>query len=224
MWASSISLSEIINEGRWKVELFAGANNSTRMTSTLPFVALGDLFMESRTTVDPQENPEKIFIYIGMENVESNTGDLIGVLQKKGIEIKSRSKTFSAGQILYGRLRPTLNKVSLCPPDIHSGICSGEFFVLNVREELVKPRVLREILSSEFVLEQVTRFIAGAALPRVSITDLATIEVPLPCIENQNRLEKSLFELDARRKKLKHAISEIPSLYGMLLRESQQLS
>lgn len=224
MWAHSISLSKIINEGRWKVELFAGANNPTRKTSALPFIALGDLFLESRITVDPQENPENIFFFIGMENVESNTGALIGNLSKKGLEIKSRTKTFSAGQILYGRLRPTLNKVCLCPPDIHSGICSGEFFVLNVREELVKPRVLREILASEFVLEQVIRFIAGAALPRVSIADLATIEVPLPPFEVQKTLEKRLLELDVRRKKLKQELSGMPSLFETALRESQQLS
>ncbi len=224
MWASAIPLAGIINEGRWKVELFAGTDAPAKKTSTLPFVALGDLFFESRATLNPQEDPDNVFIFIGMENVESNTGDLTGNLSKKGVEIKSRSKTFSEGQIIYGRLRPTLNKVYLCSSDTPNGICSGEFIVLNVREGLVRPRVLREILSSEFVLEQVIRFIAGAALPRVSFSDLASIEVPLPSVETQMKLEKSLFDLDARRKKLKKELSEIPKIFSKILLEAQKLS
>jgi restriction endonuclease S subunit len=223
MWTRSILLSEIINAGRWKAELFADRDISSLKTSNLPFFALGDLFSESRITLNPQEKPEEIFTYIGMENVESNTGDLIGDFLKKGIQIKSRSKIFSCGQILYGRLRPNLNKVILCPLNIHSGICSGEFFVLNTIEEIVRPRVLREILASEFVLTQVTRFVAGAALPRVSISDLATIEVPLPDIEIQNELEQNLLYLDNRRRYLKKELSEFPLLFELALKKSQQL-
>lgn len=224
MWTDSISFPEIINAKRWKVEYFAGVDTSKRKTSKLPFIKLGDLFLETKATLNPQEDPEKIFVYVGMENVESNTGDFVGDLSKKGVEIKSRSKIFSAGQILYGRLRPTLNKVCLCPSYIDSGICSGEFYVLSVCGALVKPRVLREILASEFVLEQVTRFIAGAALPRISISDLATIEVPLPSIEIQENIEKRLFEFDERRKNLKQELAEIPSLIARMLQKSQRLN
>ena len=129
MWTAVHNFSRLIQDGRWKVEFFSG-EAEVAPTSVYPLVSLSSLVKESRATVDPQETPERMFNYIGMENVESHVGDLVVFEPKAGADIRSRSKVFAPDNVLYGRLRPYLNKVYLAAGRVAEGICSGEFFVL----------------------------------------------------------------------------------------------
>lgn len=211
MWADTVQFKQLFNSGRWKVELYADAEDRVETTSTYPLFPLGKLFEESRVTIDPQSKSGEELTYIGMENVESNTGDLVGETTRLGGEIKSRSKVVCSGQVLYGRLRPSLNKVHLFQGKEDLVICSGEFFVLTPNKAVVLPRVLRELLASRLVLDSVIKFIGGAALPRISVSDLASIKVPVPPLKKQVELEKYLYEMDARRSSIKLELEEIPN-------------
>lgn len=211
MWHGTVIFTELLDAGRWKVESFSAGGDALSEVSEFPEVALGELFVESRVSLDPQAQPADTFTYIGMENVESGSGELTGELTCTGRSIKSRSKVVRGGQILYGRLRPTLNKVHLFAGSSHTAICSGEFLVLDVNQERIRPRVLREILSSRLVRESVVRFIGGAALPRVSLTDLASIKVPLPPLHAQQALEAQLMETDARRQQARQTLALLPA-------------
>lgn len=223
MWTDTIQSSELLSAGRWKVELFAETGVHPATSSMLPFVALGELFTESRLTTDPQTQSNEQFTYIGMENIESGSGDLIGETKRLGRDIKSRSKVVFHDQVLYGRLRPNLNKVHHFSGRQDQVICSGEFFVLNALEGVVRPRVLRQLLSSKSVVNLVTKFIGGAALPRVSISDLASIKVPLPLMEDQLKFEGFLSEIDERRASSKRELAEIPAELERRLNELLQV-
>jgi type I restriction enzyme, S subunit len=61
--------------------------------------------------------------YVGLEHIESQTGRFIGSIDP--IEVKSSTFKFTPEHLLYGRLRPYLNKVML--PDF-AGHCSTEIF------------------------------------------------------------------------------------------------
>ena len=220
MWTGTAKKTALDHLGRWSVDLFSGGDSRKAHASELPYVSLGELFRESKSTRDPQNTPNELFTYIGMENVESNTGSLTGNLTRIGREIKSRSKVVSAGQILYGRLRPNLNKVCLFDGAQQNVICSTEFFVLNVESDKVYPLVLREILSSRIVLDEALRFISGAALPRISFSDLASIKVPLPSMTEQAELEAFISKMQAERETLRKQLSLIPSVVEDRLKQS----
>lgn len=63
--------------------------------------------------------------YLGLEHVEAHTMRILHV--DNASNYRSSAARFFAGQILYGRLRPYLNKVVQPSFD---GLCSGEFIVL----------------------------------------------------------------------------------------------
>ncbi len=46
--------------------------------------------------------------YIGLENIESNTSQLVGDIKVNFSEIKSNKSVFRKDDILYGKLRPNL--------------------------------------------------------------------------------------------------------------------
>lgn len=151
-------------------------------------VKIGDLCSERKNALDPQAYQELMFNYIGLENIESNTSMLVDFAPQPGKNIKSRSKIFKTEDILYGRLRPTLNKVYHITNYIGEGICSTEFIVLIPNTKLVLPLFLRELLLSQFVQAKVSSLIAGAALPRINTADLLNINVPKVSVEKQKEL------------------------------------
>ena len=73
-------------------------------------------------------NEEDGFVhFVGLENIESQTGVLLGDTQSDFSIIESNKNVFRRGDILYGKLRPNLNKVHLANID---GICSTDILVL----------------------------------------------------------------------------------------------
>lgn len=110
--------------------------------------------------------------YIGMASVESHTGRLSGVLETaEGDAFK-----FRAGDILYGKLRPYLNKVWLAT---FEGICSTEFHVLRVKNN-IKSELLYNILLSDVVLKQTIHMMTGNTHPRLSDDDVKKLIIPIP--------------------------------------------
>lgn len=211
MWTIEERLSTLLEDGRWKVEFFSGELIQALETK-YPLVPLGDLVKVSRATIDPQQDPEKEFNYIGLEHVESNTGDLVRFEPRLGKEIRSRSKVFSEGAILYGRLRPYLNKVFLAEGPIKYGICSGEFFVLVPDESAVRPLLLRFLLASPYVVESIARFQSGAALPRAPIKDMLEIKLPLPPMKIQLKIEAFLRDAELQRREIRQQLEAMPTV------------
>ncbi len=209
MWIGSTSLSELESHTRWKVEIFLNSAFSIKSESAFEHVRLGKLLVERKETLSPQDYPETLFNYIGLENIESLTGDLVKFSPKSGNDIRSRSKIFRQNDILYGRLRPYLNKVYLAESSVEEGICSGEFYVLKSDITLASPRYLREVLASEYILQHVDALQSGSALPRLRLDDLLDFEIPLPSLEFQKRLDEFLVE--AHRKRL-HLRAELEFL------------
>lgn len=209
MWTGIIPASELSRLSRWKVETFSSGSQRTA-TSLYPLVALRELMEERKEVIEPAAFPTQTFQYLGLENVQSLTGDLVGYTPRQGNEIRSRSKRFFAGDILYGRLRPYLNKVYLAEGIVSEGVCSGEFYVLVPRRKMALPRYLRWILASGFVQERVVSLQTGSALPRLQIHDLLTLPVPLPPVETQEMLVAFVEREDRRRLALLAELTRLP--------------
>ncbi|MCZ8036355.1 MAG: N-6 DNA methylase [Novosphingobium sp.] len=124
--------------------------------------------------------------YIGLENIVSQLGKVTGqTTYADPSEIKSLKTVFVSGDILYGKLRPNLNKVWRADRD---GICSTDIFALRADHEVVDPVFLTAMLRSSPFNEKVMEQLRGAQLPRVGWGDFSTIEIPLPPIEVQREI------------------------------------
>ena len=211
MWSRVLPFAELRRAGRWNVARFVEAR-APRFAAAVPRVRLGDVTRERRETVDPQASPDREVDYLSLEHVDTLTGDLVGYARSRAGSIRSRSKLFRPGQVLYARLRPYLNKVYLASPEqIAEGLCSAEWIVLAPDRSRVLPRVLRYLLASPPVLEQVVKLQGGAALPRVSAEELLDLQIPLPPLTMQRSLERSLAEADRRRLALRAELDALPT-------------
>ncbi|MBN1363792.1 MAG: restriction endonuclease subunit S [Syntrophaceae bacterium] len=178
---------------RWDI-VFAKNDTNLFSSSKYPTVKLRDVILPLKQTnrrITPARFPDEEFNYVGMENVESITGRIVGFVPQKGKNIKSSSVLFDEEHILYGKLRPYLRKV--VAPAVHglnSGVASSEFIAIKQKEEIDK-MYLAEYLRSTIIAEQ-AKMAIGARMPRVSTNMFLDYKIPLPPFPIQQQIADSL--------------------------------
>ena len=153
-------------------------------------VALAEVWRESRARVPPETIP--LTRYIGLEHVESGTNRISG--EGTTDDVKSTVAVFSSGDVLYGRLRPYLNKVILPSFD---GVASTEFLVFNENDALSN-QFLLHLLSSSDVVAYANAGSSGVNLPRVSGQKLGEYRLGLPPPPEQHRIAARIDSLVAK--------------------------
>jgi len=179
---------------------------------------LGEIFYRQNETVVPAKDfPSENFNYIGLENIESNSGMLINFTKTLGENIKSSKFIFRKEDILYGKLRPYLNKVWLAEFD---GICSTDIWVLRSKKDCALPLVLANILRSKEILLKTSSFMTGSNLPRVRKDYFDSIKIPLPSLEIQRKIVEKLSAVQEYKKKLLDQKQKLQELFESALNKS----
>jgi type I restriction enzyme S subunit len=152
--------------------------------------------LEEVCKYDKQKNIKDNLPYVGLENIKAHTGEFVGSL--KPLEVKSSTFYFTNKHLLYGRLRPYLNKV-LCPN--FEGHCSTEIFPIKANSE-----ILRKLLFYWFILPTTVKKIdatwTGARMPRANMNEVINFRISIPKIETQKQIIIQLDQLQTEIKKL----------------------
>jgi type I restriction enzyme S subunit len=131
--------------------------------------------------------------YIGMEHVVRD----IGLIDSFGSssDYRSSAPRVYEGDVLYGRLRPYLNKVVISPCE---AFASGEFIVLPPNNEIMGKFLQLRLLCQDFV--EFAGTLDTGDRPRVSWEQISQFELALPPIDEQIKmisiLEDHLSRLD----------------------------
>jgi len=120
--------------------------------------------------------------YIGLENIEKETGKIINYKKVKNGELKSNKFFFTKNNILYGKLRPYLNKVAL--PDF-DGVCSTDIIPIIPKQGITTKNYLTFLLRGKSFLRYANDKTTGANLPRIGVSDIEKFQVRLPPYELQ---------------------------------------
>lgn len=138
--------------------------------------------------------PDEDVNYISLGNIASMTGILAEFSPVKGSSVLSSSTKFKKGDILFGRMRPYLNKVWIAEFD---GVCTGEAVVFRPNLQKVNTTFLHTLLLSQITLQQVVPLQSGTSLPRVSPSNILNIKLPIP--KDVHRQEEISQEITRRR-------------------------
>lgn len=123
--------------------------------------------------------------YVGLEHVEPHTMRLLG--HRYGSEVHSSSVRFLKGDVLYGKMRPYLNKVWVAEFD---GLCSAEFLVFSKWDGL-NSQFLALRLSAEDFVTFANGQVSGER-PRVHFERLSRFPILLPPTAEQDRMVSKL--------------------------------
>ncbi len=159
---------------------------------------LNEVINKKSDTIDPTKEAGDIF-YIGLENIESGTGKLIGDPLTQYSTIKSNKNIYQKGDLLYGKLRPNLNKLYVAQED---GICSTDILVFRCRDAALNKFYAYYLRTKKFN-EEVLKTVSGQQLPRTKWSLIEAIKVPVPknkkpIINQIEKLEKLIAQNQAK--------------------------
>lgn len=178
---------------------------------TLKISDMFDKVTESWTPI--ASNAADFHFYVGLENIESGTGGMI-LDNNPYKSLPSSNKTwFNSDDILFGRLRPNLNKVA--HSNIGPSICSTDILVLRAKDTSRTNSKLYSILMRDKNFNsRVLAGIAGAQLPRVKTDYFFNLELPDIPFEEQKQI---VADLEAEQK-LIDANKKLITLYQQKIR------
>lgn len=149
-------------------------------------------------------NPNEYLSYyqISPENIEKDTGNLLNnfrTVEESGVI--SGNHLFFKGQILYSKIRPNLNKVTIAPFD---GLCSADMYPIET--DVNTNSFLYTMLSDTFV-SQVKLYIENRVkMPKINQNELSNIYVAIP---NDSKEQELIAEyLDKKCSEIDKAISD----------------
>ena len=134
-------------------------------------------------------------VYVALEYVEAWTGRVS--LPSEDVSFDSQVKRFKAGDVLFGKLRPYLAKVT--KPNV-CGVCVGEFLVLRPSLERVSGEYLEQKLRSRDVIDVINRSTFGAKMPRADWAFIGNLKIAYPPKNEQQeilrRIEEQSVQID----------------------------
>lgn len=152
--------------------------------------------LEDVCEFNPLSSIEGIDIAFGswvldLEDIEKNTGFLLHKKIKSSDNIKSQKNTFNKDYVLYGKLRPYLNKVIISDDN---GFCSTEILPIRTKDYLFN-KFLQAYLMSPYFLDYARNDSYGTKMPRLNIANFKLQQFPLPPLNEQKRIVAKIEEL-----------------------------
>jgi type I restriction enzyme, S subunit len=159
------------------------------------FVALDEVAKIDRTVASDKDC--QILPYVGLEHIEKDTGHFSNDFKRESETLLASKFKFSSSHVLYGKLRPYLNKVAL--PSF-GGVCTTEILPILPNSKLLDRRYLWLIFLSPKFVTWASKSVSGANLPRLDPKELAQYQIPLPPLEEQQRIAQIASKCDRIRR------------------------
>lgn len=142
--------------------------------------------------------PDKYMKYpqVAPDNIEKDTGRLLSYQTVEESGIISGNHLFYRGQILYSKIRPNLNKLTVAPFD---GLCSADMYPI---ESKLPTLFMVYLMLSTYFVSQVSLIIQDRVkMPKINQEELGEIKVVVPSQQDMltiaDYLDSKCSEIDA---------------------------
>lgn len=181
-------------------------------------VILGDVARIDARIVDPTHPHFKDLPHVSAENIAPVTGDLLNVRSAVEDGMQSGKYLFEAGDVLYSKLRPYLQKAAVVN---FAGLCSADMYPLKADRSRLLPDYLRALLVSAGFTAYANEASARSRMPKLNREQLFAYEFTLPPIETQraavSRVKTTLAEVDRARQAAQAQLRDVALLQRRLL-------
>jgi type I restriction enzyme S subunit len=162
--------------------------------------------------VIPQEKIEiSSDSFVSFEHIQSGTGKLLGQASAK----KFKTKTpFKKGTLLYGRIRPYLNKVWLAE---FNGYCTNDIIRLNAKNSDIN--FVKYILLSDSFVNYATSKSQGTKMPRVKWEAMKVYPLSIPPLPIQQNIASILSAIDSKIQAEEQKKEALKETFNSLLRD-----
>lgn len=178
-------------------------------------VEMQKLCLFNKTSVKP-ENIKKGDKYIALDSIEKETGNIVEIYEPTENDIKSNKFKFDETFILYGKLRPYLNKVAL--PDFQ-GICSTDIIPIKPNVKLTNKYFISQLMRGNWFVDFSNERVSGANLPRISPSEIAKFDTINPPFVLQTKFAEQIQLIDKQKELAKKNLEKSEALFEALMGE-----
>ena len=195
--------ARLVKEGKIKKEKSLPPISEDEIPYDLPegwvWCRLGELcnFGVTISTI-PDNIPDDAWV-LELEDIHKDTGEIVQYKTKAERKSKSSKHVFYKGDVLYSKLRPYLNKVTIAEKD---GYCSSEILPLQFCKDIYPQYAICFLRSPTFVDYAIERSY-GVKMPRLGTEDGRNALFPLPPLAEQQRIVAKVNELMALCEEIK---------------------
>ena len=165
---------------------------------------LKEVFKVVKDKYNPQTE-NQIVNYTGLENIETSKGI---ISKSNSSEVKSIKTKFKKDDVLYGKLRPYLNKHDVVNFD---GICSTDILVFRFND-INTAKYINYYFNLPMFIQYAVENSSGINLPRVSEKTISKYKISLPTIEEQQEIVNILDNLLAKYNKIKNLEQQLEKI------------
>ena len=140
--------------------------------------------------------------------------DIKYIEKEKAEELKSHS--YVVGDIVLAKLGIPIGKTCIIPDTFNDGIILADIVRIRPDKKIVNYKYLEYFLNTELSVSQLTKEISGATRPRVNLSNVRSIIVPIPSLKTQNKL---IIEID----KLSEETNQLEKQYQQKLKNLEEL-
>lgn len=183
-------------------------------------IPLGKVLTLRKDVIHPRDLPRGRARFVGLEHIESGTGLRTGSLEVELADLTGRKPQFEQGEIVYGYLRPYLNKVWVAE---FNGLCSVDQYVFRV-DPAHDQHFIAAFMRSASFLRRAPIATTPGQLPRIRTDEVASVSIALPPLLEQRRLLRQLAAADEATVKARRSseaeLAAIKSLAAALPRRA----
>jgi type I restriction enzyme S subunit len=157
--------------------------------------------------INPDELSSETWV-LELEDIEKDSSKIIQTLTFSERQSKSTKNIFNAGNVLYGKLRPYLNKVVIAK---RAGVCTTEIIPLDGGKYLHN-NYLFHWLKHPLFTQYVTTVGYGVNMPRLGTKEGNEAPFVLAPLAEQQQIAQRLDELLAQVDTIKARLNAIPAI------------
>ena len=167
------------------IEWKGSAMNKTTSPEHWEVVQLKEIVNLRREKVQPKDSSKNLN-FVGLKHIDSG----VSILKRweDASEAKSAKARFYPNDVLYGKLRPYLDKAVIAEVE---GICSADILVFTANSKTI-PRFLVYLLHSRTFRSYAIATSSGITLPRTSWDALGKFTFALPPLSEQEQIVSEL--------------------------------
>lgn len=144
----------------------------------------------------------KNYPHIAPDNIQKNTGKLLGYRTISEDNVTSPKHLFCPGQILYSKIRPYLSKLVIIN---FEGLCSADMYPI---ETYLDTEYLFFYMLSNTFLAYASNSGTRTVLPKINQEELSKILVPIPPLNEQRRIVEKLKQAQSECLNISEIVSD----------------
>jgi len=163
-----------------------------------PLVKLGEVCEVNKTSIDPKNKyGENGFIYVDISSIENGSGVISFDNLILGNEAPGRARRIAEkGDVIISTVRPNLKAFTYLSNLPKNVVFSTGFAVLSPKEA-INGKFLFHLMFQDFVQNQMLNRMGKGSYPSINQKDVNELLIPLPPIDQQEKIVTEINEIES---------------------------